>query len=199
MHLLAQSDMAGTLSSYYAYPYLIASFWPLLGVLLDRRRGDATGDATGRDTGPLLAFCAMIAVSFAGLARQHNPGQFELPRDFLSPPSLARQADTDRAVAVLARSRPLLGSVLVDGSVVALAPDDFTSRETVMGRGTDRPDTVVYFVRGYESHTARGIAAAAGLNRHYRVPGTSLRIATDHPIVAPVPIAALLVPAAGGD
>lgn len=195
LQLIANSEIAGTLSGYYAYPIMLASFWPLVGVLFDwRRRGAAAETAV-----PVLAFAAMVAVSFAGVAQQYNPGRLDLAKAFLAPPSLARQAMTDRAVAQLARSKPALGTLLAGTSVVALAPDDFTPRETVLGRGSARPDTVVYLARGYESQAARRIAEANGLDRHYRVPGTAIRIATDRPIAAPVPIAALLAPGDGPD
>jgi hypothetical protein len=52
----------------------------------------------------------------------------------------------------------------------------------------------VYFSEGYESLKARHIATAAGLNRIYQIPGTALRIATDHPLAPSLPVAAIAVP-----
>src|SRR5262249_24224305 len=34
LHLVAASSLAYTLSSYYAFPFMIASFWPLAGALM---------------------------------------------------------------------------------------------------------------------------------------------------------------------
>src|SRR3954447_21221300 len=117
LHLVAGSDLAGTLSGYYGFPFMIAAFWPLLGVVYAERAGD-------RDKNPaavsVLAFAGMIAVSFTAIGYQHNPGGLTLPADFLRPPSLARQQATDHAIAALARSKPELGIVFVDGSVLAL-------------------------------------------------------------------------------
>ena len=87
----------------------------------------------------------------------------------------------------------LVGFVVVaDTSIVALAPDRFAPGETVPLHGPTRPDTVIYFAQGYESATARQIAAAAGLTQHYRVAETAIRIATNRPIAALAPVSALL-------
>lgn len=190
LHLLADSDIAGTLSSYYAYPFMIASFWPLIGVLAGepRREQSVTGFA-------VLAYAAMIIGSFALLGRQANPGRIELPAAFLSPPSVARQAATERAIGQLARSKTELGPVMVDGSVLALAPDGFAMSETFWESSAGRPDTVIYFAAGYESDKARAVAQQAGLHVHYRVPGTSIRLATDRAVDAGSPLAQLLAPA----
>jgi hypothetical protein len=45
LHFLADSDLAGSLSGYYAYPLMIASFWPLVGVLLGADRPPAVDPA----------------------------------------------------------------------------------------------------------------------------------------------------------
>jgi hypothetical protein len=190
LHLLADSDIAGTLSAYYAYPFMIASFWPLIGVLVDERvRG---GQAPAILS--VLAFAAMIAGSWTAIPYQANPGRIELPAGFLSPPSLIRQHATDRAMAALVQSKAELGRVFVDGSVLALAPDGYVLGETVWG-GKGRPDTVIYFMQGYEADVARRIADAARLDLHYQVPGTSIRLATDRPITPASPLAALVAAA----
>ena len=190
LHLTAQSDIAGTLSGYYAYPFMIASFWPLVGALLERRLGEYRRSAVVS----VMAFSAMIAGSFTALSRQANPGHLQLPESFLSPPSLARQATTDRAVEQLSRSKAELGMVLVDGSMLALAPDGYAYSETVWGGRTNHPNTVIYFVDGYEAGAARAKAAAAGLDHQYLVPGTSIRLATDRSPGPSSPLAALLTP-----
>jgi hypothetical protein len=192
LQLVAQSDIAGTLSAYYAYPFMIASFWPLLGVLLEwRRRG-----VEGRTAAPMLAFAAMIAVSFTAVSWQLNPGGLELPGDFFDPPSQIRQATTERAIAEISRSRPLLGTVRIEAGIVAIAPDDFLPSETIASGDSLLPDTIVYFSEGYEAERAGQLAAAARLVRRYRVPGTSLRLATDRDIPANSALGALLAPSA---
>jgi hypothetical protein len=190
LHLTAQSDIAGTLSGYYAYPFMIASFWPLAGALLERRLWEYRRSAVVS----VLAFSAMIAGSFTALSRQADPGHLELPKSFLSPPSLARQAMTDRAVEQVSRSKAELGEVLIDGSVLALAPDGYAYSQTVWGGRTSHPNTVIYFVDGYEAGAARAVATAAGLDHHYLVPGTSIRLATDRSPAPSSPLAALLTP-----
>ena len=189
LHLFADSALAGTLSGYYAYPFLIAACWPLLGALLAQDAAIKTGPA-------ILAFGAMIAVSFTALGYQHNPGRIPLPAALFSPPSLARQAATEKAVAALARGKSELGALLVDGSVLALAPAPYRPEETVQDAGSRPPDTVIYFAEGYEADKARAMAEAAHLDRHYQIPGTSIRLATQRSIDPESPLAALLAPAA---
>ena len=191
LHLIADSDVAGTLSAYYAYPFLVASFWPLVGVVLARRPA-ATREPVAV---PVLAFAAMVAASFAAVPQQANPGHIDLLQVFYSPPSFARQAMTNRAIAELSRSKAVLAPVLVDGSVHALAPDSYARAETIWGGAGGHPDTVIYFVDGYEAEVARKLATAAGLDHHFQIPGTSIRLATDLAIPASAPIAAYLVPA----
>ena len=191
LHLTASSDLAATLSAYYAYPLMIAAFWPLLGVLLEWRRRGVQGKAAM----PVLAFAAMIAGAFVAVPRQHNPGGLEFPASLVSPPSFSRQSATERAIAELTRAKPQLGRVVVDDSVLALAPDDYDPGETSLARTREPPDTAIYFDQGYGAQAVRAMAAAAHLVRYYRVPGTSIRLAADRPIDPASPLAALLVPA----
>ena len=192
LHLIADSNLAGTLSAYYAYPFMIAAFWPLLGIVYAERSG--TG-VTKPAAVSILAFGAMIGVSFTAVGQQHNPGGLALPANFLSPPSLARQHATEQAIGALTRSKSELGTVFVDGSVLALAPAGYRSDETVRDAGDRHPDAVIYFDQGYEASAARAVAAAARLDNYYQVPGTSIRLATGRPIDGASPLTALLVPA----
>jgi hypothetical protein len=195
LHLTAHSEIAATLSGYYAYPLMIAAFWPLLGVWLDRRRRGIQGTAAV----PVLVFAAMIAGSFAAVPRQYNPGGLGFPASLVSPPSLARQSATERAITELSRSKAMLGRVVVDDSVLALAPDAYEPGETLLAKTHEPPDTVIYFNEGYGSAAVRAMAAAADLTRIYRVPGTSVRLATDRAFDASSPLAVLLIPADAAD
>jgi hypothetical protein len=175
LQLLASTDIAGTLSGYYAYPFLIAGFWPLAGVLFDRnRRGAAEGNALH-----LGFFLAMIAASFIGLSQHYNPGHMNIGAAVVSPPSISRQIATDRALAEFVRLKPALGTVLADTSIVSLAPDSFTEAETVTRRGISPPNSVIYFEGGYEAEKARNFAIGNGLDHRYHVPGTAIRLASD--------------------
>ena len=189
LHLVADSALASTLSSYYAFPFMIAAFWPLLGVL----QAQHPGASAASPAVSILAFAAMIAASFTALGHQHNPGGIALPTAFLSPPSLGRQKATETAIAQLAGSKAELGTTLVDGSVLALAPAAYLSGETVRDAGDRQPDTVIYFIDGYEAGAARRIADAADLDHRYQVPGTSIRLATGRSIDPASPLGSLLV------
>jgi hypothetical protein len=193
LHLVADSDIAGTLSSYYAYPFLIASFWPLIAALPERRQREASNAPAI----VVLGFTAMLAASFTALEHQANPGHMELPTAFWTPPSLARQAATDEALRQIVRAKPGLGSVMVDGSVLALVPDGFAKAEAVWESGGRLPDTVVYFAGAYEAEAARTLADTAGLDGHFAAPGTGLRLATRRALPRGSPLAAMFARATG--
>src|SRR6266576_2507316 len=195
LHLMAESDIAGTLSGYYAYPFLIASFWPLVAVLVERR-----GRALPSGALPaVFGFAAMIGASFTALGYQANPGHIELPAGFWSPPSLARQAATDNALGQIVHAKKTLGSVMVDGSVLGLVPDGFSKSETVWESGGRLPDTVVYFAGAYESQAARTLAAKASLDHHYEAHGTAIRLWSRRAVDPASPLGSVLAPAAANE
>jgi hypothetical protein len=182
VHLLAKSPLAGTLVSYYAFPFLVALAWPLLGVMRQRQR---TGNA-GNPASTIMGFATLLALSFFPGIGMHDPGQLPLPRAFWDPPSRAAQAATDRAVAAMSAARPMLGRLLVDNSIAALAPNGFTQQEVPFLQGNEAvpseatafPDTVVFLAEGYDTRRLRAIADAAGLTNRYFVPGTQIHLAT---------------------
>jgi hypothetical protein len=181
LHLLAKSPLAGALVSYYAFPFLIALAWPLLGVMQQRQRTGSAGDPTS----VIVGVATLLALSFIPGVGIHDPGQLPLPQAFWDPPSRAQQAATDRAVAAIGAARPMLGRLLVDNSVAALAPNGFAQGEVpfLQGNGTVpseaaiSSDTVVFFAEGYDAQRLRAIADAAGLTRRYSMPGTQVHLA----------------------
>jgi hypothetical protein len=181
VHLLAKGPLAGTLVSYYAFPFLIALAWPLVAVMRQQQR---TGNADD-PTSVIVGFAALLALSFVPAIGIHDPGRLPLPQAFWDPPSRAQQAATDRAAAVISAARPTLGRLLVDNSIAALAPKGFAEKEVpfLQGNGTapsemtPSPDTVVFFAEGYDAGRLRAIADAAGLTRRYVVPGTQIHMA----------------------
>jgi len=181
VHLLAKSPLAGMLVSYYAFPFLIALAWPLLGVMRQRQR---TGNA-GEPTSVIVGFATLLALSFLPGIGLHDPGQLPLPQAFWDPPSRARQVATDRAVTAISAARPMLGRLLVDNSIAALAPNGFVQaevpflqgNETAPSEATTSPDTVVFFAEGYDARRLRAIADAAGLTKRYAMPGTQVHLA----------------------
>jgi len=201
LHLLAKSPLAGTLVSYYAFPFLIALAWPLLAVIRQRQR---TGD-TGDPTSVIVGFAALLALSFFPGIGMHDPGQLPLPQAFFDPPSGAQQAATDRAVAAVSAARPMLGRLLVDNSIAALAPNGFAQREVpfLQGNGTApseaaiSPDTVVFFIEGYDAQRLRAIADAAGLAKRYSMPGTQVHLASRQRLEDVPSLADLVAPEQG--
>jgi hypothetical protein len=178
LHLAAARDMLATLPSYYAYPFMFASFWPLIGLLIDERR---SGDKRPI-LEPVCGFALLTAASFAPSPFPHNPTQIDLPADFVALPSLSRQAATDRALAQLATAKEL-GREVVDQSVLALVPEFYRAGDQLSSRFHGDPDSIIYFADGFESGLAKKTAAEAGLDRMYAVPGTSIRIASNRAIL----------------
>jgi len=180
LHLLAKSPLAGVLVSYYAFPFLIALAWPLLGAMRPRH---GTGNAD--PTSVIFGFATLLALSFLPGIEVHDPGRLPLPQAFWDPPSLAQQAVTDRAVAAISAARPMLGRLLVDNSIAALAPNGFAreevpflqGNETAPSGATTAADTVIFFAEGYDARRLRAVADAAGLTNRYSVPGTQVRLA----------------------
>lgn len=179
LHVLAKSPLAGTLSSYYAFPFLIALGWPLIAVLRQRQAEGSTDSPAG----PLIGFALLLALTFVPAGDVHDPGRLPLPEAFLTAPSRAQQAATDRAVATLSAARSALGRLFVDNSVAAIYPAGFTRDEIPNWSGlappvSETPDTVVLMKYGYDADRLRAIAAAAGLSHHYDVAGSQLRVVT---------------------
>jgi hypothetical protein len=110
-----------------------------------------------------------------------------------------QQRSTDRAIAALSNARPLLGRLLVDNSVVAIAPDRFLPAELPdLGGGgplvpRDLPDTIAYFTDGFDAARLRATADAARLIYRYHVSGTSLHFAADRKLDQMPAFAGLLI------
>ena len=202
VHMLAKSPLAGMLASYYAFPFLVALAWPLIAVLRQRQ---PTGNA-GNASSVIVGFAALLALSFFPAIGIHDPGRLPLPQAFWDPPSLARQAATDRGVAAISAARPMLGRLLVDNSIAALAPNGFAEREVPFLQGNETapseaiasPDAVVLFAEGYDAQRLRAIADAAGLTRHYAMPGTQIHLATRQRLEEIPSLAGLVIAEQGG-
>jgi len=190
LQLLSVNDAIGTIPYHYGYPYLVASFWPLVGVLLASRR-------TGRPInirGTLVGFAVIVAASFVGVSRQANPSGAALIPSFTGMPSFAEQSAVERAIRVLRSARAELGRIMVEDGVVALAPDDYAESETTWPDAPEPPDTVLYFPEGYRAGIARHMIASAGLDRFYAIIGTPILVATDRPLASMPILAPLLMP-----
>jgi hypothetical protein len=186
LHLLAKSDLAGTFSSYYGFPYLVAMFWPLLGW---RMR------PTGPQWQPLVGFVVMIAASFTALPMQHNPSHVPLLAGFLDPPSFAEQARVERAMTAIVDRGPAFGRLVAGDSVASLRPEAFRADETLWGGPPDVPDTLLYFAGDRDAAAMAALAARFGLADRFAVAGTPMRVVTDRPAAALGALAPLLAPA----
>lgn len=197
VHMLARSPLAGVLASYYAFPFLVALAWPLVA----EKRQQLCTESARQPSSVVIGFATLLAASFIPGIGLHDPGRLPL-QAFFNPPSSAQQAATDRAVAAISAARPMLGRLLVDNSLAALAPNGFAQEEVPFLQGnetapndaTTSPDTVIFFAEGYDAQRLRAIAEAAGLTRRYAMPGTQLHLATRQRLEA-IPSLASLVAA----
>jgi len=188
LHLMAAREMVGTLPSYYAFPYMFASFWPLIAVLIQRRHG-------GEDRSlvePLCGFALLTVASFAPPQYQHNPTLIVFSQGFISPASIGRQAAMDRALHRLSGVDDRR-TTLVDQSVLALVPEFYKPENILSGEAHVDPDRIIFFSAGFESTLAREMAAQAGLQYQYEVAGTPIRAATKRPLYRPEELIGLSV------
>ena len=177
LHLVAAKDIVAALPSYYAFPYMFASFWPLIGLWI-RRRHFRENRSTFE---PVCGFMLLTAASFITTQYQHNPAHVDLPAGFFSPPSLSRERVIDQALERLAVAKEL-GTTLVDQSVLALIPEMYRARDVLSWGPHAEPDSIIYFAIGFERRLAKETAAQAGLWKVYGVADTQIRIATNRPI-----------------
>ena len=176
LHLLAKSDIAGTLSGYYGFPFMIAAFCPLIGGLPLR-----TATAAPDKRVPWL-FAVMILLSWLSLGRQYNPDEMDL-LDSLVAPSLERQQRTDAVIADLIACRPSLGRFAVDNAILGLAPRAFLESDQLASDGGRAYDTVIYFEKGFDRALVRQQVDLNRLTLAYRIEGTSIRIASNRELV----------------
>jgi len=181
VHFLATSTLAGFLASYYAFPFVIALFWPVLATYLHTHMQGTSA------TAPVGRFAITLALTFVGFTGQHNPGRLSFPAAFLDIPSPAQQRATDTAVRTLLHARPKLGRLVVDTSVAALAPRDFPIQE-LLGIKCRPParllaaDVVVMFPDGCDATSLRAVITASNLRHLAMVPGTALLVASRAPL-----------------
>lgn len=179
IHLAAVSGLAGTLSSYYAFPLLVASFWPLLGALETERSA-----VLGCRSEAVIGFGTLIAASFTAISAQHNPNQVSFAQTFARPPSAAAQHALTEAVANLNAARPALGIFLIGDGIASIAPDAFAESDTFWFAHKPRIDTVAYFGGGFQAAEAKSRASNAGLTLHYLMLRTPIRIDTNRSLEA---------------
>jgi len=175
LNWLAVSPIASTLSNYYSFPVIFSLFWPLVG---GRLNGGAPLASQARDRQLLTCFSVLLACSFTEISFQHNPGRIGFPESFYGVPSLQVQRSTDQAVQNFVKFAPSLGRVAVDGSIIALAPNDYKASQLVWMPQEQMPDTVIFFQQDLGTTSAMQLAKLAGLHEFFLVSGTSIRVAS---------------------
>jgi hypothetical protein len=175
LQLLSVNDAIGTIPYHYAYPFILASFWPLIGVWVSNRRGRRLTNIRGT----IVGFAAILAASYVGVARQANPSGADLWHAFTSVPSFREERSVDDAIRVLHDAHAELGRVAVEDGVAALGPDDYAQNETFWLDPPRSADTVIYFPSGYRATAARQLIASENLQYSYSIIGTPIRMATD--------------------
>ena len=173
VNLLAQSELAARLDSYYGFPFMAAAFWPLVGASMG---GEATA---GSRRATVTGFALMTLASFTALGLQHNPSRIPLWSGLTRPVPAAEQRRVDAAVDAVLADRSRLGRLVVSNGIAALHPPAFSLAETTPVAGVATYDTAIDMSDGFNSGAVRAAAARSGLGRVYRIAGTSLRIETN--------------------
>lgn len=178
LNLFAASPYAGSLSNYYSFPLIFSLCWPLISYLLRYQYSDLVLPTRLRD-GPIPLFCILVISSFVGVQFQQNPQNIEFPSSYYEFPSLKKQKLTDIAVRGFAVSTSRLGRVAADGSVIALDPNEFNETQILWNLQRQSPNTIIFFARGQGTDIAVNLAFRDKLDFHYKIPGTSLYVASD--------------------
>jgi hypothetical protein len=188
LHMSANRDIPATISGYYAFPFLVASAWPLSAIVIDARQRGIRPNMR-----PALAgFTVMLALSFLGLSTQWNPGRIDPWKNFMTLPSLEQQRATRRAVELLLASSAAMpfGTIFIDQSIYSLAPYAFDATtvvgavESTLTPRSDPIGTLVYFESGIDIERIRAMIASRHLTRAYRFKDTSIRLASDRNLAA---------------
>ncbi len=173
VNVLAQSPLAGLLDSYYAFPFMVAAFWPLIGwSMMPSRQGRSSREV-------LAGFFLMTLASFSSLGFQHNPSRIPLWSGFTDRVSAAERRATDQAIAAIVRDRARLGRLAVSNGVASLSPRDFQVADVEPPFGSGPHDTVIDMGDRYNSDEMRALAARSGLSHVCTVSGTHIRVATN--------------------
>jgi hypothetical protein len=183
LHMAANRDIPAAISGYYAFPFLVASAWPLASFVIDARQRGVRPNTRHA----LAGFTVMLALSFLGLSTQWNPGRIDPWKNFTTLPSLEQQRATTGAVELLLTSSAAMpfGTIFIDQSIYSLAPYAFDATAVVgavastLTPRSDPPGTLVYFESGIDIERIRAIIASRHLTRAYRFKDTSIRLASD--------------------
>lgn len=188
VNVLAQSPLAGLLDSYYAFPFMVAAFWPLIGWSMIEPRPVASREI-------VVGFLLMTLASFSSLSLQHNPSRVPLWSGFTTAVSAREQRGIDLAIAAIVTDQRKLGRLTVSAGVASFSPSSFRAAEVSAPYSADGLDTAIEMGDGFNFLETRKVAAASGLCRIWRIRGTPLWVATDRqladlPTLGPLLIAA---------
>jgi hypothetical protein len=186
LHIMANRSIPGTLSGYYAFPFLVACAWPLAAITIDARQRGIRPERRSA----LAGFIIMLTLSFLGLPKLWNPGQIDLWQNFTTPPTLARERATDRAIEVLlagsaSPADSAFGTIFMDQSVYSFAPYSFVAAAVVDVPESTLPtlkapiDTIAYFESGIRIKVIRDMIALAHLTHAYRFKDASILLASN--------------------
>ncbi|MGF1498472.1 MAG: hypothetical protein ACFB8W_16860 [Elainellaceae cyanobacterium] len=173
----AVSGAAGRLFTYYAYPFIISLFWPLVGCLLQRRRlrrGDRLFSIT--------AFAVVAFSSLLGLMLSRGGKLSRMVRGYHPLPAAIELSHIHQVRELLARQPNVLGQVWVTPPVAAIAPRTVTAAQVLPALEDKDPsqypavDTIIYYEQSAGDEDARRLAQAAGLVYGYQVRDTPLRV-----------------------
>lgn len=184
LNFFAVSDAAGNLYTYYGFPLIVATVWPLFGFGRLRQLGYRVSTSK-----VLLGQALVLAVGF--FAATSGQGRMSIVRDMLYVNATAA-SQVERFVAIADSGGFVHGSLLIDQCVAALIPQAaFPSQVLgiIPGDPHEFPDNFLFFAgTTYQRHEVLAILQSGRLPYSYNVPGTKIMLARRDPLPADSPL-----------
>jgi hypothetical protein len=164
-NLLAVSDAAGSMQSYYAYPFIVAIFFPII----------ATLKFTTNQNQNFILVSIFLLLSIVGLPKA-------LGFNFIN--NLYIKYDANAASNInnfknfLINDKSSFGSLEIDHSVAALYPNIFTSKEVIFGDINQAKNTSIHYLGSYKYRFYINQLLKSDRKYIYKVMGTPLIVAS---------------------
>ena len=185
LNFLGPRDSSGALQLYYGFPFILSIFGAMdVALRCESLRGRL---------GPLLLCLFFPLSSILGFAVSREANLPYLLRD-MAIPHAYNTACVDAYLDALIAAKPKLGRVVVDYSIAALRPFDFTSAETLAKLGANTPDLLVFFSSGYEMDQVMPLVTAAKAPQLFGFGCANIGVVAFRPLAPDSPLRRWLVP-----
>ena len=165
--LLAVNESAGELTSYYAFPVIVAIAWPSIAFAMKR-------------VGIVLQlYISVLSIALFVLLGGFNHDN--APWRGLGVPNFGAIGAYEIALRKVIARRNEFGRLMVDDAVASLVPESLTTNEWLYQWAADRlpnPDVVVYKNGAWDSASTMRVIGASGLTQRCRIDNTPFLIAS---------------------